>query len=192
MMSESPTDLPGVDPEQFVGEPPTGEADPALRRALTSAGEAEVVERLASARLFVPVKAVATDTAEGEHGVVSDKEADMATTKTTPVTTGATPAADTVADQVNAADAAVHDHTARTVADPAPAPALEDASGALIEPEVAQAIDITHASVDANPRAGTTAVQNAVDWNDPKRVRPTDPQFAGQGIDRSGYGAEPD
>ena len=27
-MSESPTDLPGVDPEEFVGEPPTGEADP--------------------------------------------------------------------------------------------------------------------------------------------------------------------
>ncbi|MFX4288135.1 SseB family protein [Janibacter sp. G349] len=60
----------------FAGD--TGEADPALRRALTSAGEAEVVEHLAAARLFVPVKAVATDTAEGEHGVVSDKEADMA------------------------------------------------------------------------------------------------------------------
>lgn len=27
-MSESPSDLPGVDPEEFVGEPPTGEADP--------------------------------------------------------------------------------------------------------------------------------------------------------------------
>jgi hypothetical protein len=27
-MSESPKDLPGVDPEEFVGEPPTGEADP--------------------------------------------------------------------------------------------------------------------------------------------------------------------
>ena len=116
----------------------------------------------------------------------------MATTKTTPVTTESTPAADAAANQVNAADAAVHDHTAGAVADPAPAPSLEDASGALIEPEIAQAVDVTHASVDANPRAGTTAVQNAVDWNDPKRVRPTDPQFAGQGIDRSVYGAEPD
>jgi hypothetical protein len=27
-MSESPTDLPSVDPEQFVGGAPTGEADP--------------------------------------------------------------------------------------------------------------------------------------------------------------------
>ena len=27
-MTESPADLPGVDPEEFVGEPPTGEADP--------------------------------------------------------------------------------------------------------------------------------------------------------------------
>ena len=28
-MSESPTDLPGVDREEFVGQPPTGENDPA-------------------------------------------------------------------------------------------------------------------------------------------------------------------
>lgn len=27
-MTESPSDLPVVDPEEFVGEPPTGEADP--------------------------------------------------------------------------------------------------------------------------------------------------------------------
>ena len=56
----------------------TGEADPALLRALTTGGEAEVVDRLAGARLLVPVKAVAGETAEGEPGVVADKEADMA------------------------------------------------------------------------------------------------------------------
>jgi hypothetical protein len=27
-MSESPSDLPGVDPDEFVGEAPTGEVDP--------------------------------------------------------------------------------------------------------------------------------------------------------------------
>ena len=27
-MSESPADLPGLDPDEFVGEPPTGEQDP--------------------------------------------------------------------------------------------------------------------------------------------------------------------
>jgi len=27
-MSESPADLPSLDPDEFVGEPPTGEQDP--------------------------------------------------------------------------------------------------------------------------------------------------------------------
>jgi hypothetical protein len=27
-MSDAPGDLPGLDPEEFVGEPPTGEEDP--------------------------------------------------------------------------------------------------------------------------------------------------------------------
>jgi hypothetical protein len=27
-MSDAPGDLPGLDPDEFVGEPPTGEADP--------------------------------------------------------------------------------------------------------------------------------------------------------------------
>lgn len=78
------------------------------------------------------------------------------------------------------------------VADPAPASALEDASGAIIEPAITDAVDVTHESVDANPREGTTAVQNAIDWNDPRRVRPDEPDFTGQGVDRAVYGKADD
>ncbi|WP_068259453.1 SseB family protein [Janibacter limosus] len=60
----------------FSGD--TGEADPALLRALTTGGEQDVLERLAQARLLVPVTAVASETVEGDHGQVADKEADMA------------------------------------------------------------------------------------------------------------------
>ena len=74
------------------------------------------------------------------------------------------------------------------VADPAPATKLDEASGAIIEPAITDAVDVTHESVDANPREGTTAKQNAADWNDAKRARPDDDEFAGQGIDRSVYG----
>lgn len=81
----------GVDPTDSAGVPwqgrslPTGgfegddgAADAGLMRALTTGGEAEVLEHLAAARLLVPVTAVATETREGEHGQTSDKEADMA------------------------------------------------------------------------------------------------------------------
>lgn len=74
------------------------------------------------------------------------------------------------------------------VADPAPAPALDEASGAIVEPEITTAVDVSHESVDANPRIGTTALQNGIDFNDAKRASPSDPGFAGQGIDRSVYG----
>ena len=47
---------------------------------------------------------------------------------------------------------------------------------------------MSHESVDANPREGTTAAQNAIDWNDPKRVRPDEVVFTGQGVDPSVYG----
>ena len=50
------------------------------------------------------------------------------------------------------------------------------------------AVDVAHESVDANPREGTTAAQNAIDWNDPKRVRPDKAEFTGQGVDRAVYG----
>lgn len=77
---------------------------------------------------------------------------------------------------------------ANGVADPAPAPALTEASGAILEPEIAQAVDVDHESVDNNPRAGTTALQNAVDWNDAHRRTPADDEFAGQGLDPVPYG----
>ena len=74
------------------------------------------------------------------------------------------------------------------VADPAPATQIDGASGAIIEPEIAQGIDMTHPAVDANPRGGTAAVQNARDMNDPLNRRPDDENFIGEGLDRSVYG----
>lgn len=85
-------------------------------------------------------------------------------------------------------DAAATEYGTHGVADPAPAAALEDASGAIIEPAITDAVDVSHVSVDANPREGTTAAQNAIDWNDPKRVRPDKAEFTGQGVDRAVYG----
>ena len=60
----------------FAGD--TGESDPALIRALTTLGERDVMRQLAKARLFVPVAAIAGETAEGADGHVADKESDMA------------------------------------------------------------------------------------------------------------------
>lgn len=77
------------------------------------------------------------------------------------------------------------------VADPAPATGLDEASGAIVEPAITAAVDVSHEAVDANPRAGTTALQNAIDWNDAGRRDPADPRFAGQGIDLSVYGDAP-
>lgn len=77
---------------------------------------------------------------------------------------------------------------AKGVENPAPATEVTEASGAIIEPAITDAIDVTHESVDANPREGTTAKQNAIDWNDAKRAKPEDDDFAGQGVDRSVYG----
>lgn len=73
-------------------------------------------------------------------------------------------------------------------ADPAPATELVQPSGAIAEPEVLVAVDVGHESVDANPRIGTSAQQNAIDFNDAKRADPSDPAFAGQGVDLSVYG----
>jgi len=73
-------------------------------------------------------------------------------------------------------------------ADPAPATELVGASGAIAEPEVLAAVDLSHQSVDANPRAGTSAAQNNVDWNDAKRADANDANFEGQGLDLSVYG----
>lgn len=60
----------------FAGD--TGGADPGLLKALLGGGERDVLQQLATARLLVPVAAVAGETAEGEHGLTADKEADMA------------------------------------------------------------------------------------------------------------------
>lgn len=89
-------------------------------------------------------------------------------------------------------DPVVEDDLADGIADPAAATALKSPSGAIMEPAIADAVDVSHESVDANPRAGTTAKQNAADWNDAKRARPDDADFAGQGIDRSVYGKAAD
>lgn len=85
-------------------------------------------------------------------------------------------------------DATAIEDEACGVADPAPVAALEDASGTIIEPAIANAVNVSHDSVDANPRTGTTATQSGNDWNDPRRVRPDKPDFSGQGVDRTVYG----
>lgn len=49
-------------------------------------------------------------------------------------------------------------------------PAGSDAisgSGAIVEPGVTDAIDVSHPAVDNNPRADTTVNQNKIDFNDP-------------------------
>lgn len=74
------------------------------------------------------------------------------------------------------------------VIDPAPATEFVQPSGAIIEPEAVAVVDVSHEAIDANPRAHTTALQNALDLNDAKRANPQDVDFAGQGIDLSVYG----
>lgn len=93
-----------------------------------------------------------------------------------------------MATKKTAADAAQADG----IADPAAATEMDSAAGAIIEPEIADAIDLSHESIDANPREGTTAVQNAADWNDAHRRTPHDAEFAGEGIDKSVYGKTAD
>ncbi|MGO1166460.1 MAG: SseB family protein [Janibacter sp.] len=60
----------------FAGD--DGTASPGLVRALTTGGERDVLRHLASARLLVPVTAVASETTTGADGQVADTEADMA------------------------------------------------------------------------------------------------------------------
>jgi hypothetical protein len=77
------------------------------------------------------------------------------------------------------------------IANPGAAPKFEQASGAIIEPEIAGAVDVEHESVDNNPRAGTSAEQNQIEFNDANRRRPDDPDFAGMGLDPTPYGSGP-
>jgi hypothetical protein len=41
------------------------------------------------------------------------------------------------------------------------------ASGAFIEPEIVERIDVDHPAVDNNPRKGQPAIANQIDFNDP-------------------------
>jgi len=41
------------------------------------------------------------------------------------------------------------------------------ASGAFIEPEIVDRIDVDHPAVDNNPRKGQPAIANQIDFNDP-------------------------
>lgn len=69
---------------------------------------------------------------------------------------------------------AVTSKTAAPKADDKPedlAPATEfAASGAIIEPEIVKGVDMSHASVDANPRSNSTATMNAIDFNNPSAL----------------------
>ena len=78
------------------------------------------------------------------------------------------------------------------VTNPSPATEMDSASGAFIEPEIKQAIPVDHPAVENNPRAGTSAIQNGGDFNDPRRRHPSDPDFTGQGLDMSVYGEPAD
>lgn len=60
-------------------------------------------------------------------------------------------------------------------------------NGTFTEKDVLD-VDPSHPSVENNPRAGTSAVQNGIDWNDPTFRDPADPKFVGQGLDLSVYG----
>jgi len=74
------------------------------------------------------------------------------------------------------------------VTNPAPATEMDAGSGAFVEPEIKAAIPVDHPAIENNPRAGTSAVQNGGDFNDPARRHPSDPDFVGQGLDLSVYG----
>lgn len=77
------------------------------------------------------------------------------------------------------------------VTNPAPATEMDSGSGAFVEPEIKAAIPVEHPAIENNPRAGTSAIQNGGDFNDPRHLDPNDPNFVGQGLDRSVYGEAP-
>jgi hypothetical protein len=76
-------------------------------------------------------------------------------------------------------------------ANPAPGRTMNPASGAFVEPAVIDAVPAEHPSVENNPRRGTSSVQNGADFNDPHHLDPKDPEFSGEGLDLSVYGAAP-
>lgn len=52
------------------------------------------------------------------------------------------------------------------------------ASGAIIEPGIADASVIDHPAVDANPREGTPPESNQIDFNTPSAIKPAEEQVA--------------
>jgi hypothetical protein len=74
-------------------------------------------------------------------------------------------------------------------ANPAPS-AVMGSNGVFVEDSMKEAIasSADHPAVENNPRAGTSAIQNGIDWNDPTARDPADPKFVGQGLDLSVYG----
>lgn len=47
-----------------------------------------------------------------------------------------------------------------------------EASGAILEDDAKAKIDLSHAAVDDNPRAGTTVKMNQIDFNEPSALTP--------------------
>lgn len=52
------------------------------------------------------------------------------------------------------------------------------ASGAVIEPTIIERVDMSHPSVDDNPRAGATKEMNAIDFNEPSALTPQEQMVA--------------
>jgi hypothetical protein len=76
------------------------------------------------------------------------------------------------------------------VANPAKTGRMNPSSGAFVEDQVREGVPADHPSVDSHPRDGTSAIQNGQDFNEPRRIDPSDPEFMGQGLDLSVYGGE--
>lgn len=68
-------------------------------------------------------------------------------------------------------------NTDDTPANIAPATDFE-ASGAVIEPGAKKNVDMSHASVDDNPRKDTTVDMNRIDFNEPSAVTPPEEAVA--------------
>ena len=71
---------------------------------------------------------------------------------------------------------------------PAPAETIHNSSGALMEPEIKDGVELSHPSIDSNPRLGTAPAQSARDMNDPLKRTPADPDYVGQGLDPAPFG----
>lgn len=52
------------------------------------------------------------------------------------------------------------------------------ASGAVIEPTIVDRVDMSHPSVDDNPRENATKDMNAIDFNEPSALTPQEQMVA--------------